>query len=101
MGLDASEWKPFGSEEIWGGHREYHWFDLKVTVPECSGGGRVCFEILTEKEGEWGATSPQFFCYVDGVLCQGLDVNHRGVVPFEHVTSGQECRIVPSMFTGG
>lgn len=35
MDLNASEWKPFGSGGIWGGHREYYWFDLKATVPEC------------------------------------------------------------------
>ena len=100
MDLDASEWKPFGSGRIWGGHREYYWFDLKATVPECFEGKCVCLEILTGKEGGWDATNPQFSCYVDGVLRQGLDVNHREVILSEHAAPGQEYRIVLSAFTG-
>ena len=75
--LDTTAWELFDGREFWGGHREYYWFDMTARIPEEFEGKCVCFELLTGREGQWDATNPQFTCYVNGVLRQGLDVNHR------------------------
>lgn len=78
--LDTSSWEDFNREQIWGGHREYYWFETTVTIPEQFDQKCVVYELITGREGEWDATNPQFTIYVNGKLVQGLDVNHREIV---------------------
>ena len=98
--LDTSSWEDFSHEQIWGGHREYYWFETFVTIPEKFDGKCVVYELFTGKEWDWDATNPQFSIFVDGVLRQGLDVNHREVILAEKAQAGQTYRIVLSAFTG-
>lgn len=98
--LDTTAWELFDGRECWGGHREYYWFDMTARIPEEFEGKCVCFELLTGREGQWDATNPQFTCYVNGVLRQGLDVNHREVLLTESAKAGESYRIVLSAFTG-
>ena len=98
--LDTSSWEDFSHEQIWGGHREYYWFETFVTIPEKFDGKCVVYELFTGKEWDWDATNPQFSIFVDGVLRQGLDVNHREVILAETAQAGQTYRIVLSAFTG-
>ena len=73
--LDTSSWTEITNQELWGGHREYYWFETVVTIPEEFDGECVVYELKTGKEGEWDATNPQFSIFVNGVRVQGLDVN--------------------------
>lgn len=98
--LDTSSWKEFHSSEIWGGHRDYYWFETTVTIPEELDGQCVVYSMTTGREAEWDATNPQFTVYVNGELIQGLDVNHRDVILTEKAKSGARYRIVLSAFTG-
>ncbi|MDY4670011.1 MAG: glycoside hydrolase family 38 C-terminal domain-containing protein [Oliverpabstia sp.] len=98
--LDTSSWEKFSHEQIWGGHREYYWFETFVTIPEEFAGECVVFELKTGKEWDWDATNPQFTIFVDGVLRQGLDVNHREVILTENGEAGRTYRIILSAFTG-
>lgn len=98
--LDTSDWEEFSNQQIWGGHREYYWFETFVTIPEEYSNECVVYELLTGREGEWDATNPQFSIYVDGVLRQGLDVNHREVILTEKAKAGRTYRIVLSAFSG-
>ena len=98
--LDVSQWLDFDCHEVWGGDREYFWFATTVVIPEEFDGQCVVFELKTGKEGEWDATNPQFLSYVNGHICQGLDVNHREIVLTENAKVGEEYRIVLSAFTG-
>ena len=90
----------FSREQIWGGHREYYWFETTVTIPEEFSGKCVVFQLTTGREGEWDATNPQFTIYVNGKLVQGLDVNHREVILAEKAAAGETYRIILSAFTG-
>ena len=90
--LDTSSWEDFNREQIWGGHREYYWFETKVTIPEQFDQKCVVYELITGREGEWDATNPQFTIYVNGKLVQGLDVNHREIVLAEKAEAGAERR---------
>ncbi|MDO5423087.1 MAG: alpha-mannosidase [Eubacteriales bacterium] len=100
--LDTSGWEDFSNEQIWGGHREYYWFETIVTIPEDFAGACVVYELRTGKEGEgeWDATNPQFSIFIDGVLRQGLDINHREVLLSENAEAGKSYRITLSAFTG-
>lgn len=98
--LDTSKWNTFDHHQIWGGHREYYWFETMISIPEEYCGHCVIFELRTGKEGGWDATNPQFSLYVNGVLRQGLDVNHREATLTENAVPGEKYRIVLSAFTG-
>lgn len=98
--LDTSTWSPCRQQELWGGDREYFWFELLTEVPGDWAGKAVVLEISTGREGEWDAVNPQFSAYVDGVLRQGLDVNHREVVLTECAKAGETFRVIMSAFTG-
>ena len=98
--LDTSDWEVLTREQLWGGHREYYWFETKVVIPAEFDGECVVYELMTGREGEWDATNPQFSIFVDGKRIQGLDVNHREIILTEKACKGQEYRIILSAFTG-
>lgn len=98
--LNTDSWQDFSRKEVWGGHREYFWFETTITIPDSFQDKCVVYELLTGREGEWDATNPQFTIYVNGKLKQGLDVNHRETVLTEKATAGETYRIVLSAFTG-
>ncbi len=98
--LDTKDWETFNCEELWGGHREYFWFEKVVTIPKEFHGKTVEFKLTTGREKEWDAVNPQFSLYVDGKLRQGMDVNHTTAILDENAVGGQNYRIVLSAFTG-
>ncbi len=99
-GVDTSGWELMHRRDLWGGHREFYYFETNVTVlPECEGKTLV-YELRTGKEGEWDALNPQFLVYVNGVRKHGLDVNHRQVLLTECARAGETFRILLSAFSG-
>ena len=98
--LDTSSWTEITNQELWGGHREYYWFETVVTIPEEFDGECVVYELKTGKEGEWDATNPQFSIFVNGARVQGLDVNHREIILAEPAKAGDTYRMVLSAFPG-
>lgn len=76
--IDES-FREFGRYERWGGEKDCHaWFYKHIEIPESMRGKNVELCISTQLDG-WDAINPQFIAYVDGVLVQGLDTNHREV----------------------
>ncbi len=76
--IDKS-FRPFARYARWGGEKDCHaWFYKKVEIPKEMRSCNVELCIGTQIDG-WDAINPQFIVYVDGVLVQGLDVNHREV----------------------
>ncbi len=76
--IDES-FREFGRYERWGGEADCHaWFYKKIEIPEEMRLRNVELCISTQID-DWDAINPQFIAYVDGVLVQGLDVNHREV----------------------
>lgn len=98
--LHTDDWEELTNAELWGGHREYFWFETVITIPEEFKDQCVVYELKTGREGLWDATNPQFTIYVNGVRRQGLDVNHREVLLTEKAEPGEMFRIVLSAFTG-
>ena len=98
--LNTESWEVLREGELWGGHREYFWFETVVTLPEAYQGKCAVYELRTGKEGEWDATNPQFSIFINGKRIQGLDVNHREVILTESARGGETFRILLSAFTG-
>lgn len=99
-GICTDSWDTLSNQQLWGGHREYFWFETFVTLPEAFEGKCVAYELKTGREGEWDGTNPQFSIFVNNVRKQGLDVNHREVILTECGKAGETYRIVLSAFTG-
>jgi alpha-mannosidase len=99
MVKDDSKWESFLPSSIWGGHEEYYEFATTITIPEQMNGKLVEFNIVTGREGLWDATNPQFSIYVDGVLRQGLDINHQSIVLNKNAL-GESYHIYLKAFTG-
>ncbi|MDD2972619.1 MAG: alpha-mannosidase [Lachnospiraceae bacterium] len=98
--IKTDAWASLTNEQLWGGHREYYWFETLITIPDSYQGKCVVYELRTGREEQWDATNPQFSIYVDGVRKQGLDVNHREVLLTEDAKAGQVIRVILSAFTG-
>lgn len=81
--------RDFAADDRWGKEPDSHaWFCTHVVVPEHWRGKDVRFSLITGKERGWDARNPQFIAYIDGVLTQGLDVNHtelylKGLTEFD------------------
>lgn len=98
--IDTSDWEKITDSQLWGGHREYFWFETVIDIPQKLDGKCVVYELKTGREGEWDATNPQFTIYVNGIRRQGMDVNHRDIVLTEQAQAGEQFRIMLSAFTG-
>ncbi|MCQ2427449.1 MAG: glycosyl hydrolase-related protein [Clostridia bacterium] len=62
----------------WGSGNDSHaWFSFEIEVPEeMKGDPTLTLCVETDKKG-WDASNPQFLCYVDGIIRQAFDTNHR------------------------
>jgi len=68
--------KPYQPGSFWGNGNDSHaWFYFTVNVPENMKSKPLQLRVRTDRSG-WDADNPQFICYVDGVLRQGMDTNH-------------------------
>ncbi len=75
------KFSPFGEGEYWGQGWDTHaWFHFTLDVPEYmkKDGYAIQLHIETDTDGDgWDPNNPQFLIYIDGVLRQGIDVNHK------------------------
>lgn len=77
---DKELFSPYVMGSDWGSGDDSHaWFYLTVNVPQEMRGLPVFLSVKTNKTGG-DATNPQFICYVDGKLRQGMDTNHTTVL---------------------
>ena len=93
-------WQQVPDSGVWGGHLEYVAFAANVLFPHSFAGKTVEFSITTGKEGQWDGTNPQFSVYIDGILRQGFDVNHREIRLTSCAEEGECHDIFLSAYTG-
>ena len=98
--MDTSDWEILNTDHVWGGHREYFYFETKVTIPEEWSGRQVVYELRTGKEGEWDALNPQFLVYINGEPRMGFDVNHRTILLTENAAGGEVFTIFLASYSG-
>lgn len=73
------EFVPYTVGSAWGDGKDRHaWFHFTFTVPEEMKSMPIDMLVKTERSG-WDVKNHQFICYINGVLRQGLDINHRYV----------------------
>jgi len=92
--------EPFPEEGRWGGRDVTAWFMAEVTIPEGCAGKAAVLYVSTDHDNEWNATNPQFLCFVDGRLRQGLDTNHREVLLADPAEAGKTYRVFLKGWSG-
>ncbi len=98
--LDDSRWDDFRTGDRWGGRDSHFWFRTKISIPEKFHGKTVVYRLETGREGQWDATNPQFFIYVNGNLIQGMDVNHREIELASSAVAGESYIIALNAYSG-
>lgn len=72
------KFKPYEWGSPWGDRYDSHaWFYIGIDVPEDMQGDRTLELCLHTDRSGWDADNPQFLCFVDGVMRQAFDTNHR------------------------
>jgi alpha-mannosidase len=92
-------WETCAPNQSWGGKDQHYWFKTVVTVPVGFEGKRVVLRVETGRRG-WDALDPQLLVFVNGVVTQGLDVNHKEVLFAEHAKAGESYEIDLYDYTG-
>lgn len=76
----ASDFKPYENGTVWGSGNDSHaWFHINVRIPDEMKTAPVELCIASENRGTWDASNPQYIVYVNGVLRQGADINHKTI----------------------
>ena len=96
----AEDWQVLSSGERWGGKDKHFWFKTTLEIPSEFHGRTVVYEVTTGREGQWDATNPQFLVYVNGVVAQGFDVNHRQLILTENAKTGEKFDIALYAYSG-
>lgn len=74
-----SDMKPYEQGVSWGTGADSHaWFHFVINIPERMKNTPVRLCVSTDRRG-WDADNPQFICYIDGEMRQGMDTNHTFV----------------------
>lgn len=86
---DSAAWEDFDCRNMhWYGKDRHYWFKTTYTVPEELDGKRMWMYVRTQID-EWDdAKNPQFLLFVNGVVTQGIDMNHREVFLCENAKAG-------------
>ena len=98
---DAAPWEPFDCRTMhWYGPDKHYWFRADVTVPAEMEGKPLWMHVCTQID-EWDdAKNPQFLLFVNGVVTQGIDMNHRDVLLDRCAKAGTQYRLELQAYTG-
>ena len=62
-------------KDTWGnGYDAHAWFRFAVDVPQDF--ENIFLSVATDRVGTWDPDNPQLLVWVDGVMEQGMDINH-------------------------
>lgn len=70
-------WRPYGTDETWGGRDKHYWFMTSVTLPEDFKGAEVRAILNTGAADIWNTDNPQVMVYVNGKFSGTMDMNHQ------------------------
>jgi alpha-mannosidase len=97
---DTTCWEDYATGDLWGGYDRHMWFRTTLIIPESYAGEHVVYRISTGHEEGWDIANPQFLCYVDGEIRQGLDVNHRDILLTKSAVPGTVYEIALIGYSG-
>jgi len=92
-------WEVYAPQQNWGGVDQHHWFRATFRIPDEYEGKRAVLLVQTGRTG-WDALNPQFLAFINGVITQGLDVNHTDILLAEQAQAGTEYQIDLYAYTG-
>ena len=84
----------------WYGPDKHYWFTATITVPESFAGKSLWLHVQTQLDAGDDAKNPQFLAFIDGVVTQGVDMNHRDVLIARQAEAGRSYRIDLQAYTG-
>ena len=84
----------------WYGPDKHYWFTATITVPESFAGKSLWLHVQTQLDAGDDAKNPQFLAFIDGVVTQGIDMNHRDVLIARQAEAGRSYRIDLQAYTG-
>lgn len=98
---DSIPWEDFDCQTMhWYGLDRHYWFKTTYQVPEELDGKRMWLHVKTQID-EWDdAKNPQFLLFVNGVVTQGIDMNHREVLLSTSAKAGEELVLELQSYTG-
>ncbi len=98
---DTAPFEPFDCRTMhWYGPDKHYWFRADVTVPPEMDGKPLWMHVCTQID-EWDdAKNPQFLLFVNGVVTQGIDMNHRDVLLDRCAKAGTQYRLELQAYTG-
>ncbi|MEG1446504.1 MAG: alpha-mannosidase [Ruthenibacterium sp.] len=98
---DALAWSTFDSATMhWYGPDRHYWFRTNFTVPKTFEAKPLWLLLRTQIE-EWDdAKNPQFLVFVNNVLIQGADMNHREIRLAEQAKAGDVYTIDLQAYSG-
>ena len=98
---DAAPFEAFDCRTMhWYGPDKHYWFRADVTVPPELDGKPLWMHVCTQID-EWDdAKNPQFLLFVNGVVTQGIDMNHRDVLLDRCAKAGTQYRLELQAYTG-
>lgn len=98
---DSIPWEDFDCQTMhWYGLDRHYWFKTTYQVPKELDGKRMWLHVKTQID-EWDdAKNPQFLLFVNGVVTQGIDMNHREVLLSTSVKAGEELVLELQSYTG-
>ncbi len=91
---EIKDWRNYQTGDFWGGKGQYCWFKTEAVIPKRFHGKKVVFSISTGHKEGWDISNPQFLIYVNDVLRQGLDVNHKQTLLSEQAVRGNTYSVV-------
>ncbi|WMJ88730.1 alpha-mannosidase [Anaerocolumna sp. MB42-C2] len=94
-------WLEFNSKtDHWYGPDEHYWFRTTFTVPENLNGKSMWMNVKTQVD-EWDdGRNPQFLLFVNNVVTQGIDMNHRRIKLTDSAAAGQTYQLDLQAYTG-
>ncbi len=93
LAMPDKRWREYGAGMAWGGWDAEAFFRFRVAPPRDFFGKRLYVRLSTGREG-WDAVNPQFLAYVNGVVRQGMDVNHRELLLSTCAREGEEFDVL-------
>ncbi|MBR6358315.1 MAG: alpha-mannosidase, partial [Lachnospiraceae bacterium] len=95
------EWRDFdNTKELWYGPDRHYWFRNDITIPSDMDGKEVWFLVRTQLENGDDGRNPQFLVFVNGLVTQGLDINHKEILLTTKAKGGETLRVDLQAYTG-
>ena len=98
---NTEEWEDIRIDTVWKNTGEHRWYRTRFTIPQEMHGKHVEFRFRTAglDNGE-DMTNPQMLFYLNGKICQGIDIHHREVTVTFCAVAGEEYEAAFYAYSG-